>query len=79
MWLCCVVILFLSMSEVVGMGFKNLKVFFDISIGDELEGWIVMEFFVDVVFRIVENFCVFCIGEKGIGFVMGCFMYYKVW
>lgn len=65
---------------VVGvMGGKNLKVFFDISIGGDMEGWIVIEFFVDVVLRIVENFCVLCMGEKGIGLVFGWLLYFKVW
>lgn len=37
-------------------GFKNPKVFFDISIGGDLEGRIVFELFADVAPRTAENF-----------------------
>lgn len=52
------------------------KVFFDIIIGSDIVGCIVMELFDEVIFKIVENFWVFCIGEKGVGKV-GKFLYFK--
>uniref|UniRef100_A0A915PVM1 Peptidyl-prolyl cis-trans isomerase n=1 Tax=Setaria digitata TaxID=48799 RepID=A0A915PVM1_9BILA len=43
------------------------RVFFDITIGGQPSGRIVMELFNDVVPRTAENFRALCTGEKGIG------------
>ncbi|XP_057419231.1 peptidyl-prolyl cis-trans isomerase CYP40-like [Lotus japonicus] len=55
----------------------NPKVFFDISIGGELEGRIVIELFNDVVPKTAENFRALCTGEKGIGPHTGVPLHYK--
>ncbi|KAG8368324.1 hypothetical protein BUALT_Bualt15G0033800 [Buddleja alternifolia] len=43
------------------------RCFLDISIGNELEGRVVVELYADVVPRTAENFRALCTGEKGIG------------
>ncbi|KAF9684457.1 hypothetical protein SADUNF_Sadunf04G0120200 [Salix dunnii] len=45
----------------------NPKVFFDMSVGGQPAGRIVMELFADIVPRTAENFRALCTGEKGIG------------
>ncbi|GMI83541.1 rotamase CYP 3, cyclophilin 19 [Hibiscus trionum] len=45
----------------------NPKVFFDMTIGGQPTGRIVMELFADVTPRTAENFRALCTGEKGVG------------
>ncbi|KAM7167988.1 peptidyl-prolyl cis-trans isomerase D isoform 2-T2 [Macrochelys suwanniensis] len=45
----------------------NPRVFFDVGIGGERVGRIVLELFADVVPKTAENFRALCTGEKGIG------------
>lgn len=45
----------------------NPKVFFEITIGGESAGKIVMDLYSDVVPKTAENFRALCTGEKGIG------------
>uniref|UniRef100_A0A7S2AW00 peptidylprolyl isomerase n=2 Tax=Octactis speculum TaxID=3111310 RepID=A0A7S2AW00_9STRA len=45
----------------------NPKVFFDVTIGGEAIGRIVMELYADVTPRTAENFRCLCTGEKGLG------------
>ncbi|GIL91074.1 hypothetical protein Vretimale_9509 [Volvox reticuliferus] len=46
---------------------ENPRVWFDIQIGSEAAGRVVMELFADIVPRTVENFRALCTGEKGVG------------
>ncbi|XVF79491.1 hypothetical protein PTKIN_Ptkin14bG0227100 [Pterospermum kingtungense] len=46
---------------------SNPKVFFDITIGGQREGRIVMELYTDVAPLTADNFRALCTGEKGIG------------
>ncbi|XP_021775867.1 peptidyl-prolyl cis-trans isomerase 1 [Chenopodium quinoa] len=46
---------------------SNPKVFFDMTVGGEPVGRIVMELFADVVPQTAENFRALCTGEKGVG------------
>lgn len=46
---------------------ENPRVFFDIEIGGEHAGRIVMELRADVCPRTVENFRALCTGERGVG------------
>merc|ERR1719321_1699015 len=45
----------------------NPKVFFDVTIGGQNAGRIIMELFADVVPGTAENFRCLCTGEKGVG------------
>uniref|UniRef100_A0A7R9VHV7 peptidylprolyl isomerase n=1 Tax=Chlamydomonas euryale TaxID=1486919 RepID=A0A7R9VHV7_9CHLO len=46
---------------------ENPRVFFDIEVGGETSGRVVMELFADVCPRTAENFRSLCTGEKGLG------------
>lgn len=54
------------------------RCFLDISIGQELEGRIVVELYDDVVPKTAENFRALCTGEKGIGPNTGVPLHFKV-
>ncbi|CAI0406880.1 unnamed protein product [Linum tenue] len=53
------------------------RVFFDISIGGELEGRVIVELYNDVVPKTAENFRALCTGEKGIGPNTGVPLHFK--
>ena len=54
------------------------RCYLDITIGDELEGRIVVELYNDVVPKTAENFRALCTGEKGVGPHTGVPLHYKV-
>lgn len=54
------------------------RCYLDISIGEELEGRVVVELYNDIVPRTAENFRALCTGEKGIGPNTGVPLHYKV-
>ncbi|XP_053111189.1 peptidyl-prolyl cis-trans isomerase D [Hemicordylus capensis] len=56
---------------------SNPRVFFDVDIGSERVGRIVLELFADVVPKTAENFRALCTGEKGIGPTTGKPLHYK--
>lgn len=53
------------------------RCYLDISIGDELEGRILVELYNDIVPKTAENFRALCTGEKGIGPHTGVPLHYK--
>ncbi|CAO2815162.1 unnamed protein product [Amaranthus hypochondriacus] len=53
------------------------RCYLDITIGDELEGRIVVELYNDVVPKTAENFRALCTGEKGVGTHTGVPLHYK--
>merc|ERR1719498_2166060 len=55
---------------------NNPKVYFDIEIGGESSGRIIMELFAHVVPKTAENFRALCTGEKGVG-KLGKPLHYK--
>ncbi|CAM6047023.1 unnamed protein product [Sphagnum compactum] len=61
----------------MGKKAPNPRVFFDISIGGEPAGKMVMELYADVVPKTAENFRALCTGEKGVGRVTGKPLHFK--
>lgn len=55
----------------------NPRCYLDITIGEELEGRILVELYSDVVPKTAENFRALCTGEKGIGPHTGATLHYK--
>nr|XP_006629535.1 PREDICTED: peptidyl-prolyl cis-trans isomerase D [Lepisosteus oculatus] len=55
----------------------NPRAFFDVDVGGERVGRIVMELFADVVPKTAENFRALCTGEKGIGATTGKPLHFK--
>ncbi|CAJ2654236.1 unnamed protein product [Trifolium pratense] len=56
---------------------RRTMCFLDISIGEELEGRILVELYKDVVPKTAENFRALCTGEKGIGPNTGVSLHFK--
>lgn len=56
---------------------KNPRVFFDVDIGGERVGRIVLELFADIVPKTAENFRALCTGEKGTGPTTGKPLHFK--
>lgn len=56
---------------------ENPRVFFDVDIGGERAGRIVLELFADITPKTAENFRALCTGEKGIGKSTGKPLHFK--
>ncbi|GMI83638.1 CYCLOPHILIN 40, SQUINT [Hibiscus trionum] len=56
---------------------RRQRCYLNISIGEELEGRIIVELFNDIVLKTAENFRALCTGEKGIGPNTGVPLHYK--
>ncbi|XP_058506486.1 peptidyl-prolyl cis-trans isomerase D [Solea solea] len=56
---------------------ENPRVFFDVDIGEERAGRIVLELFADITPKTAENFRALCTGEKGIGKSTGKPLHFK--
>ncbi|XP_055452646.1 peptidyl-prolyl cis-trans isomerase D [Psammomys obesus] len=56
---------------------QNPRVFFDVDIGGERVGRIVLELFADIVPKTAENFRALCTGEKGTGSTTGKALHFK--
>ena len=56
---------------------KNPQVFFDVDVGGERVGQIVLELFADTVPKTAENFRALCTGEKGTGSATGKPLHFK--
>ncbi len=69
LWLGAVVALSATIAgDALGEEKKNPQVYFDVKIGDEAAGRIVIELFADVVPKTAENFRQLCTHEQGFGF-----------
>lgn len=55
----------------------NPQVYFDVEIGGEKAGRVVMELFANCVPKTAENFRALCTGEKGIGMATGSKLHFK--
>ncbi|TMS17538.1 Peptidyl-prolyl cis-trans isomerase D [Larimichthys crocea] len=56
---------------------ENPRVFFDVDVGGERAGRIVLELFADITPKTAENFRALCTGEKGIGKSTGKPLHFK--